>query len=430
MTFRIKLAAAAICLATATALLPGCSSSSSSSGTPVTTTNPLGDATIVTDDPTTILPWAQIVGQTNVKAFIRESESAYAIYQRPITIASAYVVAGEDVLACTCPSTDSYGAGDSGSPVLVNGKIVGALFAGDDPQHFYVISISQEETTGATTTTTKAKPAALKSGPTPYPNAWNFSGPASMMPLVTKNKNFTQTQHVQPALRPQQATSGAIKILPGLRFAACILNGPQAQLYDQATLTYQLPSGQWVGTGHMLGSGGTAQWPVFPAYTDFIENNGTVETHLAAAANGTLLFDGMYGSLLDLTKTPSLMPINVAASLNGTNLASITHFGILDRGSANEEEAVDIGGATPIDTDIYALPDVISGTGTVTTVQGGVPTVTQMSFSAPSESPAAFVNDVETNVDEAWFEAYGNTPNEQVTSVSVSVQMITAPVTN
>jgi hypothetical protein len=179
----------------------------------------------------------------------------------------------------------------------------------------------------------------------------------------------------------------------------------------------------------MLGSGGPAQYPIFPAYTDFIENNGTVETHLAAGANGTLLFDGVYGSLIDLTKTPTLMPIIVTSTLNGKAQPTITHFGVLDRGSANEEEAVDIGGSTPIDSEIYALPDLISGTGTVTTYQGGVATSTDISFSAPSESPAAFVGDVEANADIAWLTAYANTPNEQVTKVVVSVQMITTPIT-
>jgi len=414
----------------------GCSSSDSSSGTPVV--NPLGDATVVTNNPTTTYPWSSLVGKTNVSAFIRGAETGTTVYQRPIKIVSAYTSAGEDVFAMVANGTDAYGPGDSGSPILSSdGRVIGALYAGDDPQHVYGVSITQEKTTGQTAAV--KRPAVSGTPASSWaPKQWFFAGSALAMPLVTKRSQFALT-HYSGVLAGRSAPSRSLTpansaLIAGVRYASAILNGPDAQLYVSGTYTYQLPSGQWVATGHAIEGQGPAQWPVFPDYVDFIENDGTVESHIAGSASGTLKFDGPFGSLIDLSSVPTLLPVTVTTKLDGVTSGPVTHDTILDRGSSFEEEGVDLGGVLPVIALIGTSSKVITGGATITVYQGGVATQSvfpdnglgTISTEGP-ETPSVFYNDLETAVDTAWANAYFNDPTTQVEKIVVSVTMTSSP---
>jgi hypothetical protein len=422
----------------------GGSGSSNTTTTTTTTTQPTSDATVVTNNLTKTYAWNSLVGKTNLSAFIRGAESGTTVMQRPITIVSAYVSSGEDVFTMLANGTDVYGPGDSGSPiVLADGFVVGALFAGDDPQHLYGVSITQEMTSGqtvATRLTTKFhKPttAALGISGKWAPRQWFFSGSSALMPLVTKQASFAQTRYVGGAgahSAPSSVSNGS-NIIPGVRYASAILNGPQAQLYVAGTYTYEISNGKWVATGHPIeGAGqGPTQWPVLPAYVDFIENDGTVESHINGNPFATLAFDGPYGSLIDTTKAPTLLPVAVSIKLNGSTSPTVVHSTVLDEGSSYEEEGVDLGGVTPVVNAIGTLGQAITGYAEIEVTQGGVTTQSlfpdnglgTISTEGP-ETALVFYSDLETAIDTAWTNAYLNNPTTQVEKVSVSVVMTTS----
>lgn len=426
-----------ICIGIVAVVGAGCSSSSNSSGTPpaTTTTTPTTDAVVVTNNLTKTLPWNSLLGKANINAYIRGAESGETVLQRPIKIVSAYSEAGEDVFTMLANGTDVYGPGDSGSPVVMaDGTVIGALFAGDDPQHLYGVSITQEMTAAQMPGTKRASTPTSSAGPAPWgPKQWFFVGPAGDMPLVTKKGPFSLTHYIggppggaAPTTKPATAPT----VIPGTRYASAILYGPQADLYVAATYSYQVSPTRWVATGHAIEGNGPAKWPVFPDYVDFVETDGTVESHLNGPAFGTLLYDGPFGSLIDTSKVPQVLPVTVNITLNGTTSPAVTHYTVLDRGSSYEEEGVDIGAATPVVTAVGTYGGEVTGNASIVIYQGGKPTtylfpdngLGTVSTEGP-ESPASFYDDLEFAVDTAWATNYTGDPTTQIEKVVVNVTM-------
>lgn len=418
--------------------LAGCTSSDSASGTTTTTTTtPTTDAKVVTDNPTKTYPWTSLVGKTNVSAFIRGAESGSTVSQRPIKIVSAYSQAGEDIFTILANGTDVYGPGDSGSPVLLSdGSVVGALFAGDDPQHLYGISITQMQTIGQTGTVKKPAASGLPANSW-APRQWFFVGPSSVLPLVTKRAQFAQAHYVgaSPASGSARPVAPAKpSLIAGTRYASALLYGPDGQIYVSGTYTFELPNGKWVATGHAIEGQGPALWPIYPDYVDFIENDGTVESHISGSAFGTLSFDGPFGSLIDTTKVPTLLPVTETITLDGKANPTVTHDTVLDRGSAYEAEGVDIGSVLPLAELISTSDKMFTGGATITVYQGGQPTQSffpdnglgTISTEGP-ENATTFYTDIETAVDTAWATAYFTDPTTQVEKIVVQITATTSP---
>ncbi len=275
---------------------------------------------------------------------------------------------------------------------------------------------------------------ASSTAPAPWgPKQWFFVGPSGDMPLVTKKTPFALTHFIGASAgrsAPVAKPTSAPTIIPGTRYASAILYGPQADLYVAATYSYQVSPTRWVATGHAIEGDGPAQWPVFPDYVDFIEQDGTVESHLNGPAFGTLLYDGPYGSLIDTSKVPTVPPVTTTITLNGTANPAVTHYTILDRGSSYEEEGVDIGAATPVVTAVGTYGGEVTGNATIVIYQGGQPTtylfpsngLGTVSTEGP-ESPATFYDDLEFAVDTAWATNYTGNPTTQIEKVVVNVNL-------
>lgn len=377
----------------------GCSGSGDS-GVPVP-----ADQT-VTDNPTAVMPWSDIVKKTDVPAKIRVNDHGTAVVEKPMTIVSAYSEAGDNILVLTPAAGDVNGPGDSGSTLLVGGKVVGALFAGDDPHHSYGRGIEQVMATG--TASTKAN----KTGAW-GPNQWYFSGPSQMLDQLRKKKGFENTLAAGAPTGAPAAFSAKPPFppLPGRRYGAAVLTGPDAALYIIATYSIQLPNKQWVATGHPIDQTGPRSLPIYPIYMDGRDDDGTVIGHLFGSAYGTMTFDGRYGSIIDPMKVPKRMPIQLATTIDKKALPLVEHAGILENFSSEEFTAMEYGVIVPALNELSELHKQLNGSGSIRIYQGTTSTNVPLQFQG-AEDPATFVNDLDLQLVQAIFTQHTADPSQ------------------
>ncbi|MEI6144438.1 MAG: hypothetical protein WCP91_02475, partial [Candidatus Berkelbacteria bacterium] len=92
--------------------------------------------TIVTDNPTQTMGFADVQSLargTGLK--VRLNRAGYEVREYPCAYIAAFTDSGMKLVECQMPDNVTIGEGDSGSPVLYNGKTIGGLAYGMDGDH-------------------------------------------------------------------------------------------------------------------------------------------------------------------------------------------------------------------------------------------------------------------------------------------------------
>ncbi|AIE84090.1 hypothetical protein OP10G_0722 [Fimbriimonas ginsengisoli Gsoil 348] len=323
---------------------------------------------LVTDNPTGWMDWATL--QTvppDTQMMARICDHGFDVYERPVLLRSTYEEAGDKMALIEPAKNDINGPGDSGSPVLYKGKIVGSIFAGMDSQHLYVRSIEQQMEAS------RGIGAASKIVvDTAYPELAQKI--LKHFPTEMASRYLVQ-RHAVTAGSSVRATTPPVPIA-GRKYAATFLDGPDIAEYVMATFTLQLPDGRWLATGHSIGGNGVRALPVSMAYADGRLQDGSIWAHPSGSAFGTLTNDTLHGSVISAAgNLAKYVAAQTDVTLDGV-ASHRTHQVTLDAGSDDERLSEEYGLVVPLYYAIGLSNAPIYGTATLTLqVEGGEPIV-------------------------------------------------------
>lgn len=378
-----------------------------------------GSAVVVTDNPQGTVPWANIEGESNVPASMRVNDSGTTVTQIPATIISAHTgtvtLSGKQennvqILYSQPGLSRKVYEGDSGSPVLINGNVVGGLFGSADQVHFDARGIQQE------LATTSGPVRMLQQFPRIAPQ-WHFEGSPDLIPLIRTKANFGNTIYEGPVRRSvSKAVVNSVPPLPGRRYASPIVIGPYALGFDLATYTMEMPNGKWVATGHGLEDAGTVTWPITAASVDGLSNTSdSVQAHIIGGIYGTLEWDGQDGSLIDPNVPSPTMPVDVKSTVNLIPRLTVTHQVRFDRGSSDEDQGISVAIEATLDAQLHSASS-ITASGTLQITAAGNTNTYHFSF-PPGMSLKSFLSSVDSQISQMLQEQKTNQPSSQVAHV-------------
>lgn len=310
--------------------------------------------------------------------------------------------------------------GDSGSPVLINGNIVGGLFGSANGVTFDARGIQQEM--AAESGPPKASPSRA-TGAVKALGLRYFAGSQRMYNILKAKPGFSNLVFVPYPVAASRAPIGSAAPIPGLRFASPFINGPYAQGYDAATYTYELQSGLWVATAHGLEDAGAVSWPVMSFYVDGF-SSGAVSGHLIGNVYGTLVYDGQEGSVINPNIAAATMPVVVHTNLNLVPLAPVTHQVRFDLGSSTEEMSVEAAAQSTLDAQLQGAANQVTANGSISITAGGATQSFNFNFVA-AESQTNFLDSLGNQIDADLASHYKTSPNVQVQSITITLTATT-----
>jgi hypothetical protein len=374
----------------------------------------------VTDNPRSIVPWKQIEGQTNVAATMRVNDKGTTVTEIPAEIFSAKVrsvnLSGRqepnvEDLECQPGNNRGVFEGDSGSPVLIEGKVAGGLYGSADAISFGARGIEQEIATAS-------GPAKMRSARMRAPRF--FEGPEQIYLRLKQAPGFGGMRYNGPhSLHNSLVSGSSVPPLPGRRYASPFVIGPYVVGYDAATYTYQLPSGAWVATAHGLEDAGNVRWPVTSFFVDGFAN-GAVKGHITGGVYGTITYDGLNGSLINASIPAPMMAVTENITFNAIPKPSVTHEVRYDLGSDTERQGVGVAAQVPLEVQLRGQSG-LNATGTAA-ITAGTTSVHQLNFPA-NMSLATFENDLAAQLDTLIQAEYRSDPTHQITRVTVTLKV-------
>jgi len=383
-----------------------------------------GSGTVVTSNPRTIDPWAQIDNRTNISGTMRVNDSGTTVTEIPINILQTSVATVElsgreetgvdDIYAISSNGRGVY-EGDSGSPVLISGDVAGGLFGSADAQHFDARGIEQMESTASGPPV--ARPLSSRK-----PARWHIRGPAALMPLIKARPGFgnavyegTFTHFAAPIIG-----GGGVPIIPGLRYASPFVLGDYVVGYDMATYTMETTNGDWAATGHGLEDAGAVSWPVMSVSVIGPNSDGTIHANPTGSIYGTLYYDGEKGSLINTSAPAATMPVTVYLTLNGLPEGTSNNKVRFDQGSGTEDTGIEAAPQSTLQALLQGSRGTFGGTGSIQFVVNGGSVTKTLAFS-PGETLSDLVSSAGSQIDAILTAQHQAAPSNQIQSVTVNL---------
>lgn len=320
--------------------------------------------TVVTDNPIETMPFDQVQNLARgTKLKVRLNRVGYEVREYPCTLISAFVETGEHLVQCQMPDNVTVGAGDSGSPVSYQGKIIGALAYGyfGNSKDFLAKSIEDmDEVNGyvATSAVTSRRPIGLAFQTNASQRAIDL-----MKAMGRGNDQFVITSGV---MNTRGGTAEPASAIAGQSVSVDYVRGDLLNGGAVGTLTYQQPNGTWLAFGHPLDFAGPRSIPVSLAWVDAMIDTvlwSFKQAHPTKESFGALAQDRQQGCLIDPSVISATSPIVVRAVVGGRE-ATYRHDLLRDGGSNTEMFFCGLSVVMSLDRALGQIAK-LAGTGTV-----------------------------------------------------------------
>ena len=337
-----------------------------------------GGGTVVTDNPSATMPFSEVQAlPRGTELQLRLNRDGYTVREYNCSLISAFVDTGEHLVECQVPDSLTIGAGDSGSPLLYKGKVVGALCYGYDGDHknFFAKSMDDMDQVNSYVGTASSSSHGRKEISLAFQCNASDRAVKALDKMGLKLEGLTLTSGT--------SSSGSVGTCGGVPEPASAIAGQSVSVdYVRGdllnggavgTLSFRQQNGSWLAFGHPLDFYGERQVPVSLAWMDAMIDTtfgSFKQAHPTKEPFGALVQDRQQGCLINPAVTPATANVVVKATCAGRT-STYQHDVLQDGGSGAESYFASLCTITSLDRALGAISKMASS-GTVTVkYQGG-----------------------------------------------------------